>query len=364
MSAEDPYESHISQSFAPSAVCPLTEQETIQQSIQDHQTSSQSTLMWPSIGGTPINEFSTEGYFSMAFPTLFPTGAADFHGQRCHQVTIGNYFKHLMMYEGGRFAKHPRFRFISLNTEMRWRALQIGRIYVRQHPGDAQLTVDELRDMVDRKGGLLQPNTPLCNKSQRHHGKQYWFRQRSRLISMVDTLSLSTIFFTLSAADMQWPELARLICPEDPYSRSSRAKVIVENPALADWFFYHRVQKFVEAFFIGILGAMDYWMRFLAWLPNAPDVEQLLVSADTFDGVKEEIIQFADKIVSTVNPAVLPDGSNIADAPLPKTEPHICNKAYSEVTDFSEDLSDLVATCQRHTHCSEAYCLCTRNGRQ
>ena len=30
--------------------------------------------MWPSIGGTPINEFQTEGYFSMAFPTLFPTG--------------------------------------------------------------------------------------------------------------------------------------------------------------------------------------------------------------------------------------------------------------------------------------------------
>ncbi len=31
-----------------------------------------------------------------------------------------------------------------LNTEMRWRALQAGQIYVRQHPGDAQLSVDEL----------------------------------------------------------------------------------------------------------------------------------------------------------------------------------------------------------------------------
>ena len=41
--------------------------------------------MWPTIGGAPINEFTTEGYFSMAFPTLFPTGAADFLGQRCNQ---------------------------------------------------------------------------------------------------------------------------------------------------------------------------------------------------------------------------------------------------------------------------------------
>ena len=105
-------------------------------------------------------------------------------------------------------------------------------------------------------------------------------------------------------------------------------------------------------------------MHGLAWLPNAPDVEQLLSSADTFDAVKEEIIQYADKIVSTINPAILPDGSNINDAPPAKTDPHICNKAYADVTNFSEDLSDLVATCQRHTRCSEAYCLRTRNGRQ
>lgn len=93
-------------------------------------------------------------------------------------------------------------------------------------------------------------------------------------------------------------------------------------------------------------------------------MEQLLSSADTFDTVKEEIIQYADTIVSTTNPAILPDGSNSEDAPPAKTDPHICNKAYTNVTDFHEDLCDLVATCQRHTHCSEAYCLHTRNGRQ
>lgn len=44
------------------------------------------------------------------------------------------------MYDDSRFATHPRFRFFALNTEMRWRALQTGRVYVRQHPGDAQLS--------------------------------------------------------------------------------------------------------------------------------------------------------------------------------------------------------------------------------
>ena len=64
-------EDHYSSSFVPNAAPPAIERETIQQALGQSQSS---TLMWPSIGGTPINEFTTEGYFSMAFPTLFPTG--------------------------------------------------------------------------------------------------------------------------------------------------------------------------------------------------------------------------------------------------------------------------------------------------
>ena len=63
-------------------------------------------------------------------------GAADFVAPRPLAITVGNY---LLIYADGRFARHPRFRYFALNTEMRWRALQAGRIYVRQHPHDAQL---------------------------------------------------------------------------------------------------------------------------------------------------------------------------------------------------------------------------------
>ena len=86
----------LPQSFIPVSVPSMTEQEAVQQSVEQRQTtcSSHPTLMWPSIGGIPLNEFTTEGYFTCAFPTLFPTGAGDFLGQRQVLVTIGNYFKH------------------------------------------------------------------------------------------------------------------------------------------------------------------------------------------------------------------------------------------------------------------------------
>ena len=58
-------------------------------------------------------------------------------------------------------------------------------------------------------------------------------------------------------------------------------KAVIENPALADWFFYHRVIEFTKTFFTRVLGATDYSLRFewqhwgsphvhgLAWLPIA-----------------------------------------------------------------------------------------------
>ena len=152
---------------------------------------------------------------------------------------------------------------------------------------------------------------------------------------------------------------------------------MIENPAIADWFFHHRIQKFIDAFYVGVLGVTDYWMRFewqhcgsphvhgLAWLPDTTDVEEILASSeDGDDTAKEELIRHVDSIVTTLNPAILPDGSNADDAPPPKTNPHICNQPYSEIEDFNQDLIDLIATCQRHTRCSAAYCLRTQNGQQ
>ena len=217
----------------------------------------------------------------------------------------GNYFKHLLMYEDGRFARHPRFCYFSLNTEMQWRALRAGRIYVCQHPQDDQLSVEELRDMVGREGEAFS-NHVLHYASSLRGTRQYWFKQRRWLIAMVDTLGLPTIFFTHSVADLQWPELARLICPDDPDSRSSsRNRAVIENPAVVDWFVHHRIHLLKPSTIISVLGVTDYWMRFewqhrgspcpwpchgLAWLPNAPDVEQILASSENnANTAKEEL---------------------------------------------------------------------------
>lgn len=224
--------------------------------------------------------------------------------------------------------------------------------------------------MVGREGEAFS-NRVLHYAASLRGTRQYWFKQRSRLISMVDTIGLPTVFFTHSAADHQWPELARLLSPDDSDTSSSRTRAVIENPAISDWFFSYRIQKFVEAFYVGVLGASDYWFRFewqhrgsphvhgIAWFPDAPDVQQAVASPET----KQQLLDYVDRIVSTINPAVQPDGSDADSAPPARVNPHICNLPYTDVVDLNQDLIDIIATCQRH-RCSAAYCLRTKNGQQ
>ena len=53
-----------------------TEIQEICHYLHAYNHQSETTIEWPKIGLSPINEYNTEGLLSMAFPTLFPMGAA------------------------------------------------------------------------------------------------------------------------------------------------------------------------------------------------------------------------------------------------------------------------------------------------
>ena len=190
---------------------------------------------------------------------------------------------------------------------MRWRALQTGRVYVHKHPGSGSLTVEDLRQLAE------QGDTSFA-KSVYHYGTNlagspaYWSQQRARLVQMVEELGLPTLFVTLSAADLQWPELFEMLGLPEETTHTTRAHALNSNPAAADWLFWRRVQLFMKAYYVDLLGAADYWMRVeyqhrgsphihgLVWLPNAPALERLNIDDEA---EKQRVIAFIDTIVTT-----------------------------------------------------------------
>ena len=55
----------LSSSFVPAAPQQATEQEAVEQVVSDEQP-----VAWPPRGDNPLNGFHSEGYITLAFPTL------------------------------------------------------------------------------------------------------------------------------------------------------------------------------------------------------------------------------------------------------------------------------------------------------
>ncbi len=137
----------ISRTFVPLDPPTHREDEAINEALNRIQ-SNNPPITWPEIEGVPINEFQTPGYMARAFPTLYPYGKADLRTARAREIKPAEYFKHLLWYKDGRFARHPRWRYFALNSSMRWRALSEGQIYVKQNLSDEQIDVTDIQEMI------------------------------------------------------------------------------------------------------------------------------------------------------------------------------------------------------------------------
>jgi hypothetical protein len=92
-----------SQSIVPNLNITTTEIDLIVQEITGRHLLLPSLLVL-SIRNTPIDEASGKDYiFAIAFPTLYPTGRADFNTPRLRKVDLNHYAQHLMCFHDGRF---------------------------------------------------------------------------------------------------------------------------------------------------------------------------------------------------------------------------------------------------------------------
>ena len=88
--------------------------------------------------------------------TITPDAIADpTNTATMRDVTLGDKVKHLIKFAENingewvyRFARHPRFAYWAFNMIQRHRCLSQGSIFLKQHPGEAQLTVEQLKQML------------------------------------------------------------------------------------------------------------------------------------------------------------------------------------------------------------------------
>jgi hypothetical protein len=131
-------------SVVPDLLATETELEGLRKQIQPERHH----LTMPSLRATPLSEFNkTQAMLSWAFPSLFPKGDAEIVIPRMRSVSYVDYVRHLLKYHDGRFAKHPRFRYVVFNTIMRKQVNTRASFFVKRpaNVDRAEMTLDDLR---------------------------------------------------------------------------------------------------------------------------------------------------------------------------------------------------------------------------
>ncbi|KKP00882.1 hypothetical protein THAR02_07028 [Trichoderma harzianum] len=117
---------------------------------------AQHQMSLPSIRRTPINEFNhSQPLLSLAFPTLYPEGKADFTEPRLRSITYQEYLAHAMRWQDGRFARHKMWHFVALNTLLRAHVRKRINYFVKQHEGRCQALT-----RADLEEAMAKPDEP------------------------------------------------------------------------------------------------------------------------------------------------------------------------------------------------------------
>jgi hypothetical protein len=258
-----------SQSMVPNLNITTTEVDLILNEISGRNPISPG-LPAPSIRSTPIDKAAgKDRIFAIAFPTLYPTGLADFNAPRLRKVNLNDYAQHLMCFSDRRFGRHPRWRFLVFNMLMQRKANSSARFYVSKASGLKDLSRDELTEALLTDKALL-PQI-ICQGSTLNGTCPFWRNKSNHLQAQARFLSpsMSPVFVTFSAADMQWHDLHRhfpgfsdVATADDRTQRTFIWDRVQKNPHIVAHYLVIRLQAFTEHVLRPFLGFTDSWDRF------------------------------------------------------------------------------------------------------
>ena len=322
----------------------------------------QQHLEMPGIRSTPLSEFNrSQALLSLAFPSLYPYGKADFIHPRARSVTYDKYIEHAMKHKSGRFAMHSRFRYVVFNTLMRHQVNSRSTYFVkRNRDRTIPLDVNKIRAAFKHdtpEGQALLSSIVKLSGSLRGT-RPFWGSRRTQLEAQVYALACPSLFFTLSAANTHWESLQKHFPRYQEWLQADhRQKINIasanlrDNPHIAAYHFHRRFTSFLKQVLVKKFNITDYWYRYewqsrgsthvhgVCWVNGSPvDLSNVLA--------QKEFADYWGQYISAFNPEPRLAVNYGPGDPL---------LSYDQQQPSFETLRDVVNRVQRH-RCTELYC--------
>ncbi|XP_078692147.1 uncharacterized protein LOC144922342 [Branchiostoma floridae x Branchiostoma belcheri] len=269
----------------------------------------------PGENQTPCAFFTDDRFEELANPSKYPYGRGGLGEKRQKGITPRKYFNLRLLHKDGRFAKDIEYLLAaqySVEAKQIKDSIQINLRQTRGHTFQNRKINAGLMKNLDNVQAMLRTDNAFKFLTNVRGSPPYWNKALLDLLAYVRQLGIPTWFLTLSAADMQWPEVIQSIAHQ--YGRNLTADDIKNmtwqeksnwlrcNPVTAARQFHHRLTLFFSEFIGGkanpIGQLQDYMIRIefqargsphahtILWMKDAP---KLGVNSDS------DVVNFINK---------------------------------------------------------------------
>ena len=229
----------------------------------------------------------------MSNPTKYPFGSGGINTHRERSITIRKYFNQRLLHVDGRFAKDIEYLLAAQYTVEHKQvydeiSIAMRQTQGRQYRGQA-LTAGHIKnsDIVQQ---MIRSDDAYKFLKNVRGSPAYFQRVMYEVLGMIRQLELPTWFLTLSAADIQWPDVIQTIARQygtilsdddvKGMSFEDKSKWLRQNPVTAARHFHYRLQTFFQTFLksraqhIGEL--VDYAIRIEFQARGSPHAHTIL----------------------------------------------------------------------------------------
>uniref|UniRef100_A0A1X7VH10 Helitron helicase-like domain-containing protein n=1 Tax=Amphimedon queenslandica TaxID=400682 RepID=A0A1X7VH10_AMPQE len=289
-------------------------------SVDNLETENNILSIAPGERQKPLSIMCDATFELMSNPDKFPFGRGGFNTERIKSLSYRKYFNQRLLNIDGRFIFDLYYLFYVQYIVESKQILDDAKSFIwRQRPYDSGITAAQARD-------------PRCLKEYVRKDKAYRFMKNVRgsptyyqktfydLLAMVRQLGTPNWFFTVSAADLRWPDLIQVIARQyckfytdeqvKNLSFEERCYLVKQNPIAAARHFHYRLNCLFNDFLtssanpFGVL--QDYAVRVEFQLCGSPHAHCVLWIKDAPKfGVdpEEKEFEFIDKYISCKLPS-------------------------------------------------------------
>ena len=273
----------------------------------------------PAEGEKPLSIMTDLNFEAMSNPDKFPYGTGTFCSKRPRKLTYRKYFNQRLLDVDGRFARDLDYLFVAQYIVESKQVMDDGTNFVMRQKPSRQFTAAQAKDQAILSQYVRKDKAYSFMKNIRG-SPPYYQRTFYDLLAMIRQLGTPTWFFTLSAADLKWPDMIQTIARQygvyytddevAGLSFDDKSNWLKRNPVTAARHFQYRLnaifQDFLKSTAKPLGEIVDYAIRIefqargsphahcVIWVKDAP---KHLESADS------EICAFIDKYNSCKLPA-------------------------------------------------------------